>query len=289
MKIKVISSDCTGHGELFDRYSPTSFRTFALEMKEVRTHFHTHELFEIIYVYEGSETVQYIDAASEEIKSLTPGAEQLIIIPKNLHHSTYAKKVKRLDFRFAASDGFRNAFAALGNTPVVLENPLVVSIFELADKIHASADASSASFAFQRDSLLISAILAIEEQLTAQASPFDGRGESAAPVKNEPLNIKAVIEHYVNTSYTDGSGLAAFAESLNVGIRQAENIVKSEMGMTFSQLVTRQKMTAAKELILKTNLSLTEISGELGYYSYSSFFVAFKKFYGCSPKDFERK
>ena len=47
-------------------------------------------------------------------------------------------------------------------------------------------------------------------------------------------------------------------------------------------------MTDTKILIIDGNLSLLEISNQLGFYDYSHFFKTFKNQTGISPSDFTK-
>ncbi len=55
------------------------------------------------------------------------------------------------------------------------------------------------------------------------------------------------------------------------------------------QFILKQKIDKAKILINETNISLTNISFDLGFNSYSNFCVAFKKEVGYSPTIFRNK
>ena len=64
-------------------------------------------------------------------------------------------------------------------------------------------------------------------------------------------------------------------------------LLKKETGKTFSEIVLEMKMERAVMLLNGTALSTEEIALILGYNDKSSFFKAFRKFYGKTPREFQ--
>jgi AraC-like DNA-binding protein len=62
---------------------------------------------------------------------------------------------------------------------------------------------------------------------------------------------------------------------------------KKHFGITPHQFLTSRRMEAAKEMLLKTNKSITEICEAAGFESLSSFGVLFKKFFKFSPENYK--
>lgn len=60
----------------------------------------------------------------------------------------------------------------------------------------------------------------------------------------------------------------------------------SEEGTNFDQLVSEVKQSMALELLIKTNLSIEQISDRLGYSEASAFSRAFKRWYHMSPRKY---
>ena len=55
------------------------------------------------------------------------------------------------------------------------------------------------------------------------------------------------------------------------------------MGEDFKSLVVRQRINTANALMKTTDLTLDEISREIGYNSYSGFYMAYIKLMGYPP------
>jgi len=94
---------------------------------------------------------------------------------------------------------------------------------------------------------------------------------------------KRIIEEYISNFYMEQGGISELAKILYLSPRQTQSVVKSLMGENFKTLIVRQRIHAANLLMKTTNLSLDEISREIGYHSYSGFYMAYVKLMGCSP------
>ncbi len=106
--------------------------------------------------------------------------------------------------------------------------------------------------------------------------------ESSSPQENENtiLILKYIQEHYNTLTLTE---LASF---FNYSERQIQRIVKDCTGMSFSQNIQHLKLRQAVRLMQNPNLSIAEISEELGYSAPENFRHVFKKYYGMTPMEY---
>ena len=63
-------------------------------------------------------------------------------------------------------------------------------------------------------------------------------------------------------------------------------IFKEKMGITMSKFITTERMKMAVALLEQGESNAIEIAARVGYQQYTNFFVAFKKYYGCSPAQY---
>lgn len=91
-------------------------------------------------------------------------------------------------------------------------------------------------------------------------------------------------EHYVDRELT----LEKMAEDLNCNPVYLSRTLKQELGVSFSQLLTDIRMKKAVELLNATDLSILEISEQLGYETQHYFSKVFKKTMGVSPNQYRR-
>jgi len=110
-------------------------------------------------------------------------------------------------------------------------------------------------------------------QLTLE--PFKDRG-------------KAALLRYIATHYTDPQlGLEEVVAGSGVSRTKINDVLKSELGMTFTGYLNKLRLTeAARLLSANSSATVAEIAYSVGYASISYFNKLFKEEYGCTPKTF---
>ena len=117
-------------------------------------------------------------------------------------------------------------------------------------------------------------VMAIVEQICAEKSLKTNSGE-----------IWAIME-YINEHCCDYEmSLEMLREQFGYGITQLSHIIKEHLGESFRTYVTTLRMKKAQEL-LKTGMTVADISVKVGYGSVSHFIKTFKTFYGHKPSFF---
>ena len=92
---------------------------------------------------------------------------------------------------------------------------------------------------------------------------------------------------YMGAHYQDEDiSLNAVASTVNISPNHFSTIFSQEMGITFVEYLTKLRMDAARELLLKTDLRTSEIGYQVGYKDPHYFSFLFKKTHGITPKAF---
>lgn len=92
---------------------------------------------------------------------------------------------------------------------------------------------------------------------------------------------------YIAGHYRDEDiSLNVVASCVNISPNHFSTIFSQEMGITFVEYLTKVRMEAARELLLKTDLRASEISYQVGYKDPHYFSYLFKKIHGITPKAF---
>ena len=66
-------------------------------------------------------------------------------------------------------------------------------------------------------------------------------------------------------------------------------LLHRETGKTFSEILLEKRMEHAAILIKGTDLSNEEIAEALGYSSTTNYYKAFRRFYGMTPGEYEKR
>ncbi len=111
-------------------------------------------------------------------------------------------------------------------------------------------------------------------------------------VGTEPVNTnihKNLFEmlDYMQKNYADIT-LQKLAEKFNYNKEYLSRFFKQYTGKTFSELLMVIKMRNARDLILYTQMSMTDISCAAGFFDLSHFYRCFKSYYGISPKQMRK-
>ena len=99
--------------------------------------------------------------------------------------------------------------------------------------------------------------------------------------------LRPVVE-YIHNNKHENIMLAQMAQLSHTSPSYLSRLFKKEMGKTFSDYVADFKMTVAKELLENTDLSVTDISNDLGFSDSGYFIKIFKKHEGVTPAIFRK-
>jgi AraC-like DNA-binding protein len=99
---------------------------------------------------------------------------------------------------------------------------------------------------------------------------------------------KAAILQFIATNFTDPElDLDGVAARIGANREKINEILKVELGMTFTRYLNKLRLTEAARLLTdKTGKPIAEIAYSVGYANPSYFNKRFKEEYGCTPKAF---
>jgi AraC family transcriptional regulator, arabinose operon regulatory protein len=73
------------------------------------------------------------------------------------------------------------------------------------------------------------------------------------------------------------------AQVVNLSGSRLSHLFKEQTGLILSDVLTKQRMRRAAHLLRSTDLSINEISQQIGYCHATSFARSFKRVFECSP------
>jgi AraC-like DNA-binding protein len=99
---------------------------------------------------------------------------------------------------------------------------------------------------------------------------------------------KSAVLRYLATNYANAAlDLEALASQTGVNRNKVNDILKAELGFTFSGYLNKLRLTEAARLLAeKESASVAEIAYSVGYANVSYFNKLFKEEYQCTPKAF---
>lgn len=101
--------------------------------------------------------------------------------------------------------------------------------------------------------------------------------------------IVARAVSYISNHLTEKITAKDICSALNISHGYLSTIFKDSNGCSIPEYVNQQKINLAKDLLISTDKSLTDISNYLSFSSQSYFQSQFKKFEGCTPTEYKTK
>ena len=106
-------------------------------------------------------------------------------------------------------------------------------------------------------------------------------------IKEPSLATKVKI--YIDKNYNENISLKSTAEAVNANQYYLSHIFKEETGFSPMQYVTRRRIGEAQNLLINTQLSITEIAANVGYNNSNYFQNVFKKIVGYTPGSYRKR
>ncbi|HNX82312.1 MAG TPA: response regulator [Candidatus Omnitrophota bacterium] len=111
-------------------------------------------------------------------------------------------------------------------------------------------------------------------------------------VDGEPSNVKGKIEkvkRFIERNCFKKITLIDAAASVCLSPKYLSRLFKQSVKMGFSDYKLKIKIAKAKQLLVKANYNINQLSDKLGYQNAESFIRQFKRFTGLTPTAFRKK
>ena len=101
-------------------------------------------------------------------------------------------------------------------------------------------------------------------------------------------SIMQEIAEYIHQNYTiAGLSLNDLSEAIHLSPSHLCRLIKKYENTNFMVWLTKVRVKMAAELIRTTDMKVYEICEKVGYNNPQYFSVVFKKYMGCSPRDYK--
>ena len=95
--------------------------------------------------------------------------------------------------------------------------------------------------------------------------------------------------NYIDANYDKPITLADIAKASHLSVSRLAHLFKEQMGITIIDYLTSVRIERARQLLLATEQSCTEICFQVGYNNQSYFSRTFKELVGMSPRQFRTR
>lgn len=112
------------------------------------------------------------------------------------------------------------------------------------------------------------------------------------PKATIPINSQKNVERlrgilmYLEENYTEDLSMEQVAERFHFSRTYFTRFFKTYTGMTFKEYLTRFRIEKARELLLESDLTVTEIAMRCGFSDSRRFIISFNKYYGATPHQY---
>jgi len=255
-----------------------------ISLGDIPVNLHSHSFYEIIYVLSNSGT-QYLAGTKRYL--LQRG--DIVIVPPGVGHkplfpSELAEPYKRIvlwvshEFVEATSHilpsyipRFKNELFLLRTTGTSYE--YIGNYFHQGLKeAHDKKECWQIALCGNTLQLLVACIRAFADS-------------EKNSLKSEKPELLDNVVSYIESHLGEKISLADIAQRFYVSKSTISQTFQKKMHVSFYHYVTQRRLIAAKSMMLEEN-NLDALSEKVGFKDYSTFYRAFKKEFGISPKEY---
>ena len=248
--------------------------------------FHTHDYYEFGFFLEG-DVEMHID---EEVISITTG-DILFISPFSSHRSVsknqqkpYRRFIlwlsrKYLEQLFQSSPDYAYLMQFiekenyyLFHTDQISFRTVQSKLLRLLEEMHAKKYGRDTQISLCVSDLILCLNRLVYEQNTPKQ-------------KNSEYVLYQQLAEYIEEHIEEDLSLDTLARKFFVSKYHVAHVFKDNLGISIHQFITKKRLSLCKEAI-SCGMNITVAYRSFGFGDYSSFYRAFKKEFGISPKDY---
>ena len=248
---------------------------------------HTHGSYELYLLYDGDAQIR-TETGTHSLKA----GQAALIVPHTYHAISNSTESFRLGavrlqlFKLAAPANAEEArlhglldtvsrasVVLLGEQPQLLK--WVPEFMQAQTSTEAANDYLLRAYCTQILIFLLRALPAAVKEPGRSSKPTPKITDASQMARTN------LIDDYIYLHYLDAD-ITVLAEMLSISEQHLRRFLKQAFGMSFSELLSRQRIQISKHLLRTTTAPVSEIWPQVGFQSPQHFYQAFKRYTGMT-------
>ena len=247
---------------------------------------HSHNYYEFYFFVEGDISMQI----GKDLSPLRFG--DIIVIPPHVPHRAviHSQKIPYRRFVFWISQEFydhlrqvsscysylldhvRDSKQYIFHLDRIASNTLQSKMLCLLEEMQADRFGRELQLTLYVDDLILRINRIVYEMLEPEKKVTDA-------------SLYANLVEYIENHLDEELSLERLAEEFYVSKYHIAHVFKDNIGLSIHQYITKKRLLLCEEAI-RAKMNITDVYQTYGFGDYSSFYRAFKKEYGISPKEY---
>jgi AraC-like DNA-binding protein len=244
---------------------------------------HYHSDFQIQLVYSGGGDC-HINGTQYKIHQGT-----IIVVPKGSFHDfrvTNPKGMKTVEAKFVSSDPAMETIISQLEFPMEDDG----TIFNIMSRIVLEGQRRTFYYKEMSNSLLLECIfLMFRMTHHAPDSVFETSSWNRSEPEKHTEDLLGLVDNYIAKNIQIKISPADIAAACGYNQDYLYRFIRKKTGVSTIRYINQKKFDRAKELIIHTELSLSEISWNLGFETLQYFSRFFKDHAGIPPSEYSNK